>query len=526
MYEYKHVVVLGVDGAGSYFKAAETPNIDRIFESGAITYDMRVTSFTSSCPSWMSCLHGVNPEHHGMVENYFVEYFTYKPSEVKYPSFLRVVKEARPEAEVAAIYNWIGINGIVEEDAGITKCKFHDSKLCDFLVDDYLENNDVTVLYVHFGSPDSMGHMHGYGTPEHLNQINVIDGYVGRIFDKLTEKGIIDDTLFIVTSDHGGTPEKRHGGLSDGEKFAMFAARGKTVEKRGVPFDMEIRDTAAVVLFALGIEIPKCYTARVPTGLFYGVSAKSRPVVYDPELKRCHITEPARDLLSFAKEQLGGAPLTYIAFDDNTVGEATVHGRVKFIDGYFGRAVNLDDGYLTLDNFSPAGSFTLSMWIKTQSPYLDAPLLSTKPCEDFTEVERENLTDGLTVNMWRNTYVCPAIRTSQVCLTVGQRPFTMEAELPSDYMYGWMHFALTVNRETGVITTYHDFKRVASTLAWYLKKDFPIAREGEGLAIGQDTTGKYPFKFNLELDEFAVFNSALTEEEIAALGEFYKSSQN
>ena len=38
---YRHVVVVGVDGAGGWFKDADTPNFDRIFQNGAVTYRAR-----------------------------------------------------------------------------------------------------------------------------------------------------------------------------------------------------------------------------------------------------------------------------------------------------------------------------------------------------------------------------------------------------------------------------------------------------------------------------------------------------
>ena len=86
---YKYAVIVGVDGAGSFYpnvtKQADgtyaenqngtslTPRMDEIFKNGAVTHTMRVASPTASSVSWMSALHGVKPENHGNTENITVE---------------------------------------------------------------------------------------------------------------------------------------------------------------------------------------------------------------------------------------------------------------------------------------------------------------------------------------------------------------------------------------------------------------------------------------------------------------------
>jgi len=67
--KYKYVVVIGVDGAGSFFKNASTPNIDTIFANGAITYNMLTANPTISAQCWGSLLHGVSANVHGLTNS-------------------------------------------------------------------------------------------------------------------------------------------------------------------------------------------------------------------------------------------------------------------------------------------------------------------------------------------------------------------------------------------------------------------------------------------------------------------------
>ena len=57
--KYSHVIVVGVDGAGSRFKDADTPNFDHIFENSAVTYNALSSKPTISAECWGSTLIGV-----------------------------------------------------------------------------------------------------------------------------------------------------------------------------------------------------------------------------------------------------------------------------------------------------------------------------------------------------------------------------------------------------------------------------------------------------------------------------------
>ena len=95
-----------------------------------------------------------------------------------------------------------------------------------------------------------------------------------NIYDATFDAGM-KNTLFIVVSDHGGTPWNgngaSHGGWSDAEKLVTFAAVGKGVRKTELD-NVNIRDLAAVVLYAFGIDPPEFsedgWTSQIPNGMF------------------------------------------------------------------------------------------------------------------------------------------------------------------------------------------------------------------------------------------------------------------
>lgn len=60
-------------------------------------------------------------------------------------------------------------------------------------------------IFVHFCEPDLFGHLYGEGSQEYKTAIIKCDEGLGIIASKLTELGIYNDTLILVTTDHGAT---------------------------------------------------------------------------------------------------------------------------------------------------------------------------------------------------------------------------------------------------------------------------------------------------------------------------------
>ena len=107
-----------------------------------------------------------------------------------------------------------------------------------------------------------MGHSAGHDTSEYYAKLAEIDGYLGRIIKAAEDAGIADETIFIVTADHGGI-EKGHGGITLQEMRTPFIICGKNIKKGGeFPESMMQYDVASTIAYALGVEQPQVWTGR------------------------------------------------------------------------------------------------------------------------------------------------------------------------------------------------------------------------------------------------------------------------
>ena len=273
MRRYEHVVVIGIDGAGAFIKDADMPNFKRIFAGGAVTFKALASNPTISAECWGSMLLGVGPEVHKLT-NGIVSSTPY-PVDSPFPSLFRRIREKMPEAELGSFCDWNPITyGIVENDIGVSNATARDDELISTICE-YIMEKRPAFLFAQLDSVDGAGHKYGYGSDEHYKRLNEVDLLVKDAYDAVCGAGIAEDTLFIVIADHGGTPfdgkGASHGGWTDAEKLVTFAAAGKGVVN-GEPCRMNIRDLAAIVLYALGIEAPEFdengWTSQVPAGLF------------------------------------------------------------------------------------------------------------------------------------------------------------------------------------------------------------------------------------------------------------------
>lgn len=265
----KRVFVIGLDGAGNAIKDVETPNIDLVIKEGAYTFDGDTSRPPISGECWGSLFHGV-PAHKHQLTNDIVKKNPY-PEDSMYPSFMKLVRQEWEDCSLAAFSCWSPINrGIIEESTNCY-CISKPDKELNHEITDYISKNDPRVLFVQFDDIDDKGHTYGYRSKEYYDEIKLKDDYFGQIIDAIKNAGMFDESLIIVTADHGGggTDSKSHSSDHPDNTEIFWGCYGPNINKGfRIEEEVNIMDTAAVVAYALGINIPDTWDAKVPRGIF------------------------------------------------------------------------------------------------------------------------------------------------------------------------------------------------------------------------------------------------------------------
>ena len=266
----KHVVLIALDGWGAYsVPKADIPNIKSLMDEGCYTLHKRSVFPSSSAINWASMFMGVGTELHGYTE--WGSRTPEIPSRVVNehgisPTIFSVMRQQYPEAETGCLYEWEGIKYLVDTLAlsyhaqapDYVKCP---TALCE-MAEKYIKDKKPAMLAVCFDQLDHTGHAVGHDTPGYYEKLKELDGYVGRIIAAIKEAGIYDDTIIMMTADHGGI-KKGHGGITLQEVEIPFIIAGKNVRKGGEFQESMMQfDTAATMGYVFGVKQPQVWIGR------------------------------------------------------------------------------------------------------------------------------------------------------------------------------------------------------------------------------------------------------------------------
>lgn len=276
----EHLFLIGLDGWGSFSVAdADMPNVKALMEEGCYSLEKRAVLPSNSAINWASMFMGVPTEVHGYLrwDSEEPDIPVHKQHIVKHnilPTIFQVLRDQRPDAEIGCVYEWEGIKYLIDT----LSVNYH-AQTPDYTVKEnygamskmacsYIKEKKPTFAAFIYDNPDFPGHMIGFQSPEYYENLKRHDAYVGEIIAAIKEAGIYEDSIIIVTSDHGGLGDS-HGGYDLKELETPFVIAGKNVRKGGEFLEgMMQYDVAATIAEVFGLEAPQVWTAKSMSHVF------------------------------------------------------------------------------------------------------------------------------------------------------------------------------------------------------------------------------------------------------------------
>lgn len=277
----QHVVLIGIDGfASASIDSADVPTIKHMMQAGCYTLKKRSVLPSASAINWASMMMGSMTEVAG-----YTQWNSKKPEIPPpalsehgiFPTLFTEMFEQYPTDFTACVYDWDGIRYVIDTAAVTREIYYPDGKTDhSYPSPDGITAVDCRVIkaskpalmFCYFGCLDEMGHNAGWYTPEYYDVEKQIDACIAKIVQATKDAGIYDDTVFIITGDHGGNG-KRHGGITLKEMESPFIAFGKGIRQSGMFHQLMTQaDVAPTIAAILNLNTPPYWTGRAQTQIF------------------------------------------------------------------------------------------------------------------------------------------------------------------------------------------------------------------------------------------------------------------
>ena len=258
----KQVLIISVDGLRpDAIALAPMPNLLALMQSGAYSLTAQTIYPSVTLPSHASMLTGLCPAQTGVDWNDYlpergvakgISLFTLAKQAGLYTVMIVGKKKLRQVTppDTTDVFQFINDRDVVLAD----------------LAAPTLEKG-FDLAFIHLATTDDMGHAYGWLSPQQISVIRRADEAIGTILAALDEAGLRQDTLVIVTADHGGH-EQTHGSKLPVDMTIPWIMNGPGVIAQTISLPVNTTDTAATAAWALNLSPPSDWIGRPVTEAF------------------------------------------------------------------------------------------------------------------------------------------------------------------------------------------------------------------------------------------------------------------
>lgn len=269
----KHVVFIGLDGwAANTYNQSDMPVVKGLAQNGSMSLAKRSVLPSASAINWASIFMGVPTEIHGYLTWGSQTPDMQQPEGVVkehgiMPTIFQTTRRQHPQANLALFAEWDGIKHLVDTLAlnhfEQPAFDYITTRACDYIIAHKPEL--IAIVYDH---PDHPGHDTGWGSPEYFEMMTTLDSEIARIVKAVEKAGMLDETVFVLTGDHGGKGTA-HGGPSMEEMNAPLIISGKGIKSGHKISEVVMSpDITPIIAAILGVEPEPVWRGKVPESIF------------------------------------------------------------------------------------------------------------------------------------------------------------------------------------------------------------------------------------------------------------------
>ena len=249
-------LILSIDGfRPDTIELTPMRNLQALMQEGAYSLAAQTIFPSSTLPSHASMLTGLCPDKHGVDWNDYIPGLGYANG-----------------TDIFDLAHTAGLRTVMvvgkEKLRQVTEPKSTD-------VFEFINDRDLVIaarvaelipqgfglMFVHFPTPDWMGHEYGWLSPEQYSVLFRADEALQIILDALTQAGMREETLIIITADHGGH-DTTHGSSRPEDMTIPWIISGPGVQHLALSTAVNTTDTSATVAWAMGLSLQPEWDGR------------------------------------------------------------------------------------------------------------------------------------------------------------------------------------------------------------------------------------------------------------------------
>ena len=236
-----HVVFIGLDGwGGAYVPKAEMPTVKRMMARGASSLDVRCIMPSNSWPNWTTLFNGTPPDSRETED---------------FPAIFTLVKNRWGRDASVLFHEWSELQKICPDEIA-EKIRIVSDPESAGKIASYIRERKPVFTAVSFNGPDGAGHNKRWGSRAYYDKLAEMDTLISIIERAVIDAGIYDETVFVLSADHGGVLWG-HGFNSSRQRKIPLVIYGKAI-KEGYEISprQSISCIAPTMAVILGLELP------------------------------------------------------------------------------------------------------------------------------------------------------------------------------------------------------------------------------------------------------------------------------